>query len=124
MKIANLAAAPTEGDCSLSIDLPDPIAHYFGADRADADAVARCFTAEAVVKDEGLTHTGIEAITKWKTEASAKYCYTAVPLACEKRGGTTVVTSRLTGTFPGSPVTLRFFFHLEHGKISSLEIVP
>ena len=108
----------------MSIDLPQPIADYFGADRVNGDAVARCFTSNAVVKDEGHTYTGIDAIRKWQTEASAKYRYTAVPLAYEKQGSTTVVTSRLTGTFPGSPVTLRYFFRLERGKIAFLEIVP
>ena len=108
----------------MSIDLPQPIADYFGADRVNGDAVARCFTSNAVVKDEGHTYTGIDAIRKWKMEASAKYRYTVVPRAAEQQGGTTVVTSRLTGSFPGSPVTLRYFFRLERGKISFLEIVP
>ena len=108
----------------MSIDLPEPIADYFGADRVNGDAVGRCFTGDAVVKDEGHTYTGIDAIRKWKTEASAKYRYTVVPLTSEKQGGTTVVTSRLTGSFAGSPVTLRYFFRLERGKISFLEIVP
>ena len=39
-------------------------------------------------------------------------------------GDLTVITSRLTGDFPGSPVDLRFFFRLERGKIASLEIIP
>jgi len=42
----------------------------------------------------------------------------------DQRDGTTVVTSRLTGNFPGSPVELRFFFRLERGKIAFLEIIP
>jgi hypothetical protein len=108
----------------LSIDLPEPIADYFDADRVNEDAVTRCFTSTAVVKDEGHTYSGIEAVRKWKTGASAKYRYTAVPLAAEKQGATTVVTSRLSGNFPGSPVTLRYFFRLERGKISALEIIP
>ena len=37
---------------------------------------------------------------------------------------TTVVTCRLTGNFPGSPVDLRFFFELEGDKIASLEVIP
>jgi hypothetical protein len=108
----------------LSIDLPEPIADYFSANRVNGDAVVRLFTSNAVVKDEGHTYTGIEAIRKWSTEASARYRYTAVPLASEKQGDTTVVTSRLIGSFPGSPVTLRYFFRLERGKISFLEITP
>jgi hypothetical protein len=35
-----------------------------------------------------------------------------------------VVTSRLTGNFPGSPLNLRFFFGLDGDKIASLEIIP
>ena len=42
----------------------------------------------------------------------------------EEKDGKTVVTSRLTGNFPGSPVDLRFFFELEGEKIASLEIIP
>jgi ketosteroid isomerase-like protein len=106
-----------------TLNLPEPIAAYFDADkRGDADAVARCFTKEAVVKDEGHKHAGRAAIQKWKTGASAKYSYTSQPLAAEQSDGRYVVTSRLTGDFPGSPVDLRYAFRLERGKIASLEI--
>jgi hypothetical protein len=40
------------------------------------------------------------------------------------KDGKLVVTSRLTGNFPGSPVNLRFFFGLEGDKIASMEIIP
>ena len=106
------------------LNLPEPIAAYFEADTRDAEAVARCFTKQAVVKDEGQTHTGIAAIKAWKSAASAKYTYTTEPLAVDEKDGGYVVTSRLTGNFPGSPVNLRFAFRVEHGKIASLEIAP
>jgi hypothetical protein len=106
------------------LNLPEPIAAYFGADKRDSEAIARCFTKEAVVKDEGHTYTGILAIKQWKAESSTKYTYTSEPLALDQRDGPTVVTSRLTGNFPGSPVELRFFFRLERGKIAFLEIIP
>ena len=108
----------------MTLDLPKPIAAYFTADKGDSDAVAECFTENAVVKDEGHTHRGRIAIKAWKTVASAKYEYTCKPLACEEKDGKTVVTSHLVGNFPGSPVDLRFFFKLEGDKISSLEIIP
>ena len=107
-----------------SLNLPKPIAAYFTADKGDGDAVSRCFTEDAVVKDEGHTHRGRGAIKAWKTDASAKYEYTSEPFACEEKDGRTIVTSHLVGNFPGSPVDLRFFFTLEGGKISSLEIIP
>jgi SnoaL-like domain len=106
------------------ISLPEPIAAYFAADKRDVEAIARCFTNDAVVKDEGHAHTGLPAIRRWKAETSTKYTYTSEPFALERHDGMTIVTSRLTGDFPGSPVDLRFFFRLERGKIAFLEIIP
>ena len=98
------------------LNLPAGIAAYFDADKRDGDAVARCFTEQGVVKDEGQTHAGTAAIKAWKTAASAKYSYSSEPFAVEQRGGGYVVMSRLIGNFPGSPVDLRFFFRLERGE--------
>jgi len=106
------------------LKLPEPIAAYFNADKRDGKAIARCFTTRAIVKDEGQTHCGPAAIKAWKTEASAKYSYTSEPFAVEQKEGRYVVTSRLTGNFPGSPVDLRFVFRLERRKIAFLEITP
>ncbi len=50
------------------LNLPEPIAAYFDADKRDSEAIARCFTKDAVVKDEGHTYTGILAIKQWKAE--------------------------------------------------------
>ena len=108
----------------MTLTLPEPIAAYFEADRRDTEAVGRCFTSDAVVKDEGHTHSGLAAIKQWKAEASAKFDYTLKPLSLEQKDGVSVVTCHLAGTFPGSPVDLRFFFRLERGKIAMLEIKP
>jgi SnoaL-like protein len=107
-----------------ALNLPEPIAAYFDADQRGGEAVARCFTKQAVVKDEGQTHAGLEAIKAWKTAASARYAYASNPLAVEEKDGRYIVTSRLTGNFPGSPVDVRFAFRVERGKIASLEITP
>jgi hypothetical protein len=107
-----------------SLSLPKPIAAYFTADSGDGEAVSQCFTENAIVKDEGHTHKGRAAIKVWKADTSAKYQYTREPFACEEKDGKTVVTSHLVGTFPGSPVDLRYFFRLEADKIASLEVVP
>lgn len=107
-----------------SLNLPKPLAAYFAAGRGDGEAVSQCFTANAVVKDEGHMHRGRAAIKAWKTHAAEKYEYTSEPFACEETDGKMVVTSRLTGNFPGSPVDLRFFFKVKGDKIASLEIIP
>jgi len=108
----------------MSADLPKPIATYFAADNADGEAVARCFTLDGVAKDEGHTYHGTAEIKQWKAVTSTKYAYTSEPFASQQQGATVIVTSRLTGTFPGSPVDLRYFFRLEGDKIASLEILP
>ena len=106
------------------LKLPDPIALYFAADKGDGEAIAQFFTKDAVVKDEGRTYTGLVAIKQWRVEVSTKYTYTSQPFAAEQKDGKTIVTSRLTGDFPGSPIVLRFSFRLERSKIATLEIIP
>lgn len=106
----------------MSIHLPPPIAAYFIADSTERASVADCFTENAVVKDEGKTHSGREAIHRWKTEASSKYTYISNPFAVARDGDRTVVTSHVSGNFPGSPVNLRYAFTLDGDKIAELEI--
>ncbi len=108
----------------MTLKLPEPVAAYFTADKGDSEGLSQCFTECAVVNDEGHTYAGRTAIKKWKADASAKYQYTSEPFAYEQQDAKTVVSSRLTGNFPGSPVNLRFFFELEGDKIASLEIIP
>ena len=50
----------------MSINLPQAIDAYFAADRGNSEEVARCFTENAVVKDEGQTYNGLVAIKQWK----------------------------------------------------------
>ncbi len=105
------------------LSLPEPIAQYFAAELAgDASALARCFTADGVVRDEGGTFSGAAAIRRWNENAKAKYQYTVEPVSIEDRDGEIVVAGRLAGNFPGSPITLLHNFRLAGGKIASLEI--
>jgi len=106
-------------------NLPKAITAYFAADEErEGETVSRCFTEDAIVKDEGQIYHSRSEIRQWKESTSEKYQYTSEPFACENRGGKTIVTSHLSGDFPGSPVDLRYFFQLEGDKIASLEIIP
>jgi hypothetical protein len=107
-----------------TLTLPEPIAAYFTADQQDGRAVARCFTPNGRVLDEKKIHTGPAEIEAWKDASSASYTYVAQPRKVETLDRTCIVTSDVSGDFPGSPVELRYTFVLERGKIASLEIAP
>jgi hypothetical protein len=109
----------------MAIELPAPIAAYIAAENGDdTEPLDRCFAADAVVRDEGRTTKGLAAIGQWMAETKRKYRHTMEPLAVVHDAGATVVTNRLTGDFPGSPIELKFIFRLDGDKIASLEIRP
>jgi hypothetical protein len=105
-----------------ALTLPDPIAAYLEADKRGPDDVARCFTPQGVVKDNGQTHVGRDAIKAWKAESSTLYTYTQEPFAMEQIDGLHVVSSHVEGSFPGSPIDMQLSFRLERGLIASLKI--
>lgn len=107
----------------MSMQLPKPVETYFSSDTAQVtDALAACFAADATVLDEGGTFEGLAAIKAWRVAAKQKYDYTVEPIDVVERDGKTVVTGKVSGNFPGSPVNLSFIFGLEHDRIASLEI--
>jgi hypothetical protein len=110
----------------MPVELPKSIAAYIAAEnRADPHALAECFAEGAVVRDEHQTIEGLDAIKRWKAETSKKYQHVVEPLTVALKGDDVVVTNRLTGNFPGSPIELQFVFRLaKSGKIDSLEIHP
>src|SRR5215471_1364803 len=107
----------------MTISLPNPIAGYFAADKAaDMNALGRCFVNDAVVRDEGGTFTGVDAIKQWNAAARAKYHYTVEPLSIRNEDDAFVVIGKLTGDFPNSPIELEHVFRLAGDQIASLEI--
>jgi ketosteroid isomerase-like protein len=103
--------------------LSPTIAAYIDASNArNADAVIACFTPEAVVVDEGRTYRGSDEIRQWIAETEAAYAFTLEVTHAAEQGSETVVTCRVTGTFEGSPIQLRFCFTLEGDKIAALTI--
>jgi SnoaL-like protein len=107
----------------MSLDLPDLLAAYFAAEhRSDMEALGACFAEHAVVRDEGRTIEGVSSIKQWMRDAKAKYQHTAEPIGIVKRDGKTVVTAKVAGTFPNSPLNLDHIFGIEGDRISSLEI--
>jgi hypothetical protein len=107
----------------MLLNLPGPVAAYLAAEKAkDAESLDRCFSADAIVHDEGRDHRGIAAIKAWKQEVDAKYRYVLEPLAASGSNNQVTLRARLTGQFPGSPVEVDFLFTVGDDKITSLEI--
>jgi SnoaL-like domain len=107
----------------MAIHLTKPINIYFASENAhDVGGVDRCFAAHAMVHDEGRTIKGIAAIKAWRSETREKYHHTVEPLSVTERDGKTVVRTKVSGNFPGSPVNLDHIFELHGDKIVSLEI--
>lgn len=107
----------------MSDNLPKPIALYVSAENSgDTTLFDQCFVEDATVRDENETYKGLTAIKQWKAETKGKYQHTVDPLRIAERDGKFIVTNRLTGSFPGSPIELDFVFTIESNRIVSLEI--
>lgn len=105
--------------------LPKPIATYITASNAhDGDACAACFTDDAVVRDEAREMRGVAAVRDWMNGAIKKYGHVVEVINSTAVGDKTVVTGRVSGNFPGSPIDLRYTFTLAGEKIARLEIAP
>jgi ketosteroid isomerase-like protein len=88
----------------------------------DATTYANCFSETAVVFDEGKTHKGRTEIEQWIDESNKKYRSVMKPLAYNENGTTSTLTAECSGTFPGSPIVLKFNFDIFDGQIQNLKV--
>lgn len=87
----------------------------------DSVAYANCFTETAVVFDEGKTHNGRKEIENWINQANQEYQATMKPLAYSETEHT--LKTEVSGTFPGSPITMTYHYEFADGLIQSLKIL-
>ena len=107
----------------MALKLPKPIAEYLAAvEEKNSNKLAECFAENAVVHDEGGTYRGRDAIKAWSEETQGKYKYTMDALDASVTGDTVRLRTKITGSFPGSPVELDYLFMLAHDRIASLKI--
>jgi ketosteroid isomerase-like protein len=103
--------------------LPKAIAAYVeGSNAHDAEGCALWFTDDAVLRGEGREMRGVAAVREWMRTAIAKYQHSLEVVSSRTEGDGTVVTCRVSGDFPGSPVVLQHTFILTSERISRLEI--
>ncbi len=108
----------------MSIPETSVIARYFeAAARRDIDVIVALFGDEAVVVDEGQTYHGTEEIRGWREGVASAYQYTTQVHDTKRLDEeSSLVTGRLTGTFPGGTAELQWRFTVHHDLISRLEI--
>lgn len=105
------------------MNLPAIITELVNAQNSqDSVAYADCFTSDATVFDEGHHHKGKEEIKTWIESANAKYQALMEPIAYSESDGKAVLTGKILGTFPGSPVVLKYNLEIVEGLIGSLKI--
>jgi len=104
--------------------LAPAIAGYIAAANArDSSAVTRFFAEDANVFDEGQHRVGTQAIAQWMEDTAQRFQPRVEVLNVQQRTGKVLVQNLISGTFPGSPLELRYTFRLDaQGKISRLDI--
>jgi len=108
----------------MKVELPPAVAGFFRAhNTGQTDDFTALFVADAVVHDEDREHRGA-AIKGWIDKAIAQYKPQAEVLDTAASGDELTVTAQVSGTFPGSPVRLRYHFTLKGNRIVALRIAP
>ena len=74
------------------------------------------------MREENTTHRGKIDIERWLKTTIEKYKFRFEPLKVEQCEAETVVKVEISGTFPGSPITLDHRFMIDDEKITSLVI--
>lgn len=107
----------------LKMNLPKVVADLVKAqDNFDSVAYANCFSETGVMYDEGKTHTGRTEIQHWIEQGNEKYKTVMKPLEYAETDSTGVLSTEISGTFPGSPIVLKFNFEIIDGLIQSLKV--
>lgn len=107
----------------MNQNLPDAIqAYYRGKNIGNFDLALSGFAPDASVADEGQDRAGHAAIRAWMEDTKHRYSDVAEILDSRDDAQGVVVKTRISGTFPGSPITLSHRFHLRDGAITRLEI--
>ena len=105
------------------MNLPKVISELVKAQNEfNSTAYVNCFAETAVVHDEGKVHTGRTEIEHWIAESNEKYRSLMKPLDYQQNGASGILSAEVSGTFPGSPITLQFHFEIIDGLIQSLKV--
>jgi ketosteroid isomerase-like protein len=107
----------------MKLELPAVVQAYVDAsNRHDIEAILSCFSDDAIVHDEAHQYHGPKEIENWIATTIEKYKFQVKPQSASAGDIELLVAMEVSGTFPGSPITLDYRFTLSGDKISSLTI--
>lgn len=105
------------------MNLPKVVTDLIAAQNTfDSAAYANCFSETGVMFDEGKDHAGRIEIEQMIDEANKKYRSVMKPLEYTENGNSSVLLAECSGTFPGSPIVLKFHFEIADGQIQYLKV--
>ena len=107
----------------MSITLPPAVQDFFdGKNARNLPLALSGFSSDPIVKDEHHEYIGPDAIAEWLKSSTVQYDDQVTVQGIEADGTDVVVLGKVSGTFPGSPIVLRFRFAIAEGKILQLAI--
>jgi uncharacterized protein (TIGR02246 family) len=103
--------------------LPVLIQKYINASNDnDLKTFVFCFAENATVLDEGKILAGRKAIGAWFTKTKNKYQQQTQPISFSKNGNEILLKAKISGSFEGSPVELKYSIKTKSGFIDDLSI--
>ena len=103
--------------------IPVVVAELISAqNQHDTESFLQCFSENAIVYDEGKTHVGKDEIREWNESTNAKYNISLELLETNVEGEEITLSVRVSGTFEGSPIELKYHMELKDEKIKLLRI--
>lgn len=92
-------------------------------DSFDSIGYANCFSEIGVVYDENKKHIGRKEIFEWIEDSNYKYNTVMKPISYDGDESKGVLKTKITGTFPGSPLLFTYKFEYDNdNSIQSLRI--
>jgi hypothetical protein len=99
----------------LMIEMPPIMAAFFSA--TESNAVARCFTADAIVRDERRQHRGVHEIEAWHRDVVARRPFTERPVSpCWSATANWSFRRRSLATFPAAAARSTGFDSIAHAS--------
>lgn len=88
----------------------------------DSAAYANCFSETGEMVDEGKIYKGRVAVQQLIEETNETYRSVMKPLEYMENGTSSILAAEVSGTFPGSPLVLKFHFNIIDGQIQYLNV--